>query len=201
MVLGQPQTRRQHTAVSLILSQHRHIASLWCSHRLLFPSRYGSSLSLGQLWGLYSCAGLMRKFPLATPLCRNDHALSLFPVIIASSELCCGRLSRNLSGLIWCQGSFGSQGATRSLEGYDILKKDGRITLHSVSGYRHQTRDCLDTRSFSLGLPSAALCMWGSTLANAALFALVFPAVCGRSRLMIHERNPDLHLPSRVVHL
>lgn len=29
---------------------------------------------------------------------------------------------------------------------------------------------------FAFGLPTAALCMWGSTLANAALFALVFPA-------------------------
>ena len=28
-----------------------------------------------------------------------------------------------------------------------------------------------------LGLPSTALCMWGSTLANAAIFALIFPAV------------------------
>ncbi|KDR81827.1 hypothetical protein GALMADRAFT_240058 [Galerina marginata CBS 339.88] len=28
---------------------------------------------------------------------------------------------------------------------------------------------------FAFGLPSAALCTWGSTLANAALFALVFP--------------------------
>lgn len=28
-----------------------------------------------------------------------------------------------------------------------------------------------------LGLPSTALCMWGSSLANAALFALIFPAV------------------------
>ncbi|PPQ79848.1 hypothetical protein CVT26_012599, partial [Gymnopilus dilepis] len=29
---------------------------------------------------------------------------------------------------------------------------------------------------FAFGLPSAALCTWGSTLANAALFALIFPA-------------------------
>ncbi|KAH9932148.1 etoposide-induced protein 2.4-domain-containing protein [Amylocystis lapponica] len=29
---------------------------------------------------------------------------------------------------------------------------------------------------FAFGLPSAALCMWGSSLANAALFALFFPA-------------------------
>ncbi|KAI0069884.1 EI24-domain-containing protein [Panus rudis PR-1116 ss-1] len=29
---------------------------------------------------------------------------------------------------------------------------------------------------FAFGLPTAALCMWGSSLANAALFALVFPA-------------------------
>ncbi|KAF7972653.1 hypothetical protein HWV62_17328 [Athelia sp. TMB] len=29
---------------------------------------------------------------------------------------------------------------------------------------------------FAFGLPSAALCMWGSSLANAALFALLFPA-------------------------
>src|SRR6266702_8331111 len=28
-----------------------------------------------------------------------------------------------------------------------------------------------------VGLPSALLCMWGSTLANAALFALIFPSV------------------------
>ncbi|TFK54842.1 hypothetical protein OE88DRAFT_1600146, partial [Heliocybe sulcata] len=29
---------------------------------------------------------------------------------------------------------------------------------------------------FAFGLPSAALCMWGSSLANAAIFALIFPA-------------------------
>ncbi|KDQ59531.1 hypothetical protein JAAARDRAFT_126788 [Jaapia argillacea MUCL 33604] len=29
---------------------------------------------------------------------------------------------------------------------------------------------------FAFGLPTAALCMWGSSLANAALFALLFPA-------------------------
>ncbi|KAI9456275.1 etoposide-induced protein 2.4-domain-containing protein [Lactarius psammicola] len=29
---------------------------------------------------------------------------------------------------------------------------------------------------FAFGLPSALLCMWGSTLANAALFALIFPS-------------------------
>ncbi|ETW85470.1 hypothetical protein HETIRDRAFT_443500 [Heterobasidion irregulare TC 32-1] len=29
---------------------------------------------------------------------------------------------------------------------------------------------------FAFGLPSAALCIWGSTLANAALFALLFPS-------------------------
>ncbi|KIM80806.1 hypothetical protein PILCRDRAFT_822086 [Piloderma croceum F 1598] len=29
---------------------------------------------------------------------------------------------------------------------------------------------------FAFGLPSAALCMWGSSLANAAIFALMFPA-------------------------
>ncbi|KIP04802.1 hypothetical protein PHLGIDRAFT_109134 [Phlebiopsis gigantea 11061_1 CR5-6] len=29
---------------------------------------------------------------------------------------------------------------------------------------------------FAFGLPSTALCMWGSTLANAAIFALIFPA-------------------------
>ena len=29
----------------------------------------------------------------------------------------------------------------------------------------------------TVGLPSALLCMWGSTLANAALFALIFPSV------------------------
>jgi len=28
-----------------------------------------------------------------------------------------------------------------------------------------------------VGLPSAVICMWGSTLANAALFALIFPFV------------------------
>ncbi|KAI0259934.1 etoposide-induced protein 2.4-domain-containing protein [Gloeopeniophorella convolvens] len=29
---------------------------------------------------------------------------------------------------------------------------------------------------FAFGLPSAMICMWGSTLANAALFALIFPS-------------------------
>ena len=37
-----------------------------------------------------------------------------------------------------------------------------------------------------LGLPSAALCMWGSSLANAALFALIFPAVRPRPVPVIH---------------
>ncbi len=30
---------------------------------------------------------------------------------------------------------------------------------------------------FFVGLPSAVICMWGSTFANAALFALIFPSV------------------------
>ena len=37
-----------------------------------------------------------------------------------------------------------------------------------------------------IGLPSAALCMWGSSLANAALFALIFPAVRPRPVPVIH---------------
>ena len=28
-----------------------------------------------------------------------------------------------------------------------------------------------------VGLPPTIICMWGSTLANAALFALIFPSV------------------------
>lgn len=31
-----------------------------------------------------------------------------------------------------------------------------------------------------VGLPSALLCMWGSTFANATLFALIFPSVSGQ---------------------
>ncbi len=34
-----------------------------------------------------------------------------------------------------------------------------------------------DLNHFQTGLPSSALCMWGSSLANAALFALVLPSV------------------------
>lgn len=34
-----------------------------------------------------------------------------------------------------------------------------------------------DNMIILVGLPSAALCIWGSTLANAALFALLFPSV------------------------
>jgi etoposide-induced 2.4 mRNA len=30
---------------------------------------------------------------------------------------------------------------------------------------------------FYLGLPSTAICTWGTGLANAAIFALIFPAV------------------------
>lgn len=33
------------------------------------------------------------------------------------------------------------------------------------------------TFSLCLGLPSTAICTWGSGLANAAIFALIFPAV------------------------
>ena len=36
------------------------------------------------------------------------------------------------------------------------------------------------------GLPSAIICMWGSTLANAALFALIFPSVSIRLRGLCH---------------
>jgi uncharacterized membrane protein len=35
---------------------------------------------------------------------------------------------------------------------------------------------CISLNVF-VGLPSAVICMWGSTLANAALFALIFPSV------------------------
>lgn len=42
---------------------------------------------------------------------------------------------------------------------------------------------------FAFGLPSAALCMWGSSLANAALFALVFP---GYIIMAMHARPVPL---------
>ncbi|KZT74136.1 hypothetical protein DAEQUDRAFT_661252 [Daedalea quercina L-15889] len=53
---------------------------------------------------------------------------------------------------------------------------------------------------WAFGLPSTALCMWGSSLANAALFALVFPAYI---IMAMHARpvpldpyNPTVSLPS-----
>ncbi|TFY74782.1 hypothetical protein EWM64_g9230 [Hericium alpestre] len=48
---------------------------------------------------------------------------------------------------------------------------------------------------FMFGLPSATLCMWGSTLANAALFALVFPAYI----IMAMHAHPVPHDPYNPV--
>lgn len=42
---------------------------------------------------------------------------------------------------------------------------------------------------FAFGFPSAALCTWGSGLANAALFALLFPAVRARHLGVIAVRS------------
>ncbi|KAI0781309.1 etoposide-induced protein 2.4-domain-containing protein [Trametes elegans] len=55
---------------------------------------------------------------------------------------------------------------------------------------------------FAFGLPSAALCMWGSSLANAALFALFFPAyiiMAMHARpLPVDPYNPTLSVPPRA---
>ncbi|KAH9930913.1 etoposide-induced protein 2.4-domain-containing protein [Fomitopsis serialis] len=53
---------------------------------------------------------------------------------------------------------------------------------------------------WAFGLPSTALCMWGSSLANAALFALVFPAVLhhhghARPSVPLDPYNPAVSLP------
>ena len=47
-----------------------------------------------------------------------------------------------------------------------------------------------------VGLPSAAICMWGSALANAALFALVYPAV----RSILYSLHQKLSFSLSVHH-
>ncbi|KAI0328119.1 hypothetical protein GY45DRAFT_1355346 [Cubamyces sp. BRFM 1775] len=55
---------------------------------------------------------------------------------------------------------------------------------------------------FAFGLPTAALCMWGSSLANVALFALVFPAYIIMAMyarpLPLDPYNPALSVGSRA---
>lgn len=49
------------------------------------------------------------------------------------------------------------------------------------------------------GFPSSALCIWGSTLANAALFALLLPSVCQFSSRTAYANRPNfLNFLSRV---
>lgn len=70
---------------------------------------------------------------------------------------------------------------TLLLDGYDIWKKDGLIISLSVSLLFFPTVCLLDDEV--VGLPSTALCMWGSTIANVAAFALIFPAVSLKTKI------------------
>ena len=75
-------------------------------------------------------------------------------------------------------GSFGWPVAFRFLNEYDILKNDGLIILLLVRlflSWHDFFFFFFDI--FSSGLPLAILCNWGSSLANVALFALLFPVV------------------------
>ena len=74
-------------------------------------------------------------------------------------------------------GLFGLPVDFRFLDEYDILKNDGLIISLSVGLSLYY--DEINTLCFQFhsGLPSAALCNWGSSLANVALFALLFPVV------------------------
>lgn len=62
----------------------------------------------------------------------------------------------------------------------DILKRDGPTILPSVRFYPFSVRTSAEIEPpiDCAGFPSAAMCMWGSGLANAAIFALVLPSVC-----------------------
>ena len=62
-----------------------------------------------------------------------------------------------------------------------ILRKGGPISWPLVS-LNSRIFEGFDLVTSWKGLPSSALCMWGSTLANAAIFALVYPSV--RSQLV-----------------
>ena len=66
----------------------------------------------------------------------------------------------------------------RFLGGYGIWKSDGLIISPLVHPLFFSLIALLDADSERCaGLPSTALCMWGSALANVASFALIFPAV------------------------
>lgn len=62
-------------------------------------------------------------------------------------------------------------------EEYATWKNVGLITLLSVDHSLLSLQGWFLTIYIDQGLPSAALCMLGSGLANAAIFALVFPIV------------------------
>lgn len=70
----------------------------------------------------------------------------------------------------------------------------GALGLLPCVRYVHSTVPCfliISIGSLLVGLPSAALCIWGSSLANAALFALLFPSVS----------SPFAHVPCIGVHM
>lgn len=64
----------------------------------------------------------------------------------------------------------------RFLGGFGILKSDGCTTLPLVCPGNILLWGRISLNG-PVGLPSAVICMWGNTLANAALFALIFPSV------------------------
>jgi etoposide-induced 2.4 mRNA len=79
--------------------------------------------------------------------------------------------------------------------GFGILKKDGPTSSHSVLHLSiHIT--LAPTYSLCLGLPSAALCNWGTDLANTAIFALVFPAVRPLDQI---RKETDLFLVQFII--
>jgi hypothetical protein len=93
--------------------------------------------------------------------------------------------------------SYGSRAVSHSPAESGILKNDGRTIWVSVC---HATRFTLYgpfSQVSALGLLSAAICTWSSSLANAALFALVFPVV--RSSIRIRFPFYNDHTSQYVI--
>lgn len=99
--------------------------------------------------------------------------------------------------LLVFEGLSGLRVDIRSPEESDILKNVGHTTLALVLIDLLLPLPYYSDAFVLEGLPSAALCTWGSGLANAAVFALIFPAV-GRLCYILH--NCFLMFMAWVVH-
>ncbi len=167
----------QPTQVSSAPSLPPPIDSSWSAHLSSWGLRSAGCPSSDRPWSFSLCVGLMREF---LPL----GLVSRFWFCMWIRYYCFEWASRPLH-LCWriTEIVFLFKRFVWISRGYSLSRRirylEERWAYFFSFGQYHSS-ESMGMHSWHTtpsGLPATALCMWGSTLANVALFALFFPAV------------------------